>query len=174
MARPKSSRPKGFLSQYGEQLRAKQAAKQIYGLRERQFSRFFRQASKSPQKGEKLLELLERRLDNSVYRLSWANSRPEARQLVSHGHILLNNKKANIPSLLVRIGDKIKVGNREVVEKKQSEPQKGQKSSENKREAPVWLKLAKTPFEAEVVKLPAREDAPAEIDENLIVEFYSR
>ncbi|MBI2263272.1 30S ribosomal protein S4 [Candidatus Berkelbacteria bacterium] len=174
MARPKSSRPKGFLSQYGEQLRAKQLAKEIYGLRERQFSRFFKQASKSAQKGEKLLELLERRIDNAVYRLSWANSRPEARQLVSHGHIKLNDKKAKSPSLLVGIGDKIKVDKPEIIKKKMSEPTKGQKSSEDKREAPGWLKSVKSLFEAEVVKLPSREDAPAEIDENLIVEFYSR
>ena len=150
------------LSDYGKQLREKQKAKRIYGLNERQFRRYFLQSAKHKEAtGEVLLQLLERRLDNLVYRLGFASSRRNARQMVSHGLFLVNNKKVDIPSYQVKVKDVI-------------EPKKKEGIELHKREIPSWLKLDKKKLQGEVIKIPEKEDLPQEIDQSLIVEFYSR
>jgi len=144
------------------QLREKQKVKRIYGAREEQFRRYFKMALKGKgNTGGILLRILERRLDNVLYRAGFAKSRPHARQMVGHGHIKVNGKRVTIPSYLVEIGDKMILAEKdaplydEVVK-------------------PSWLKVSKAKKEAEVKALPTREDAGADIDESLIVEFYSR
>jgi small subunit ribosomal protein S4 len=149
-------------SEYGIQLQAKQQAKSEFGLRERQFKRYFENASKSKTAtGEKILEQLETRIDNVIYRLGWAVSRAQSRQLVLHGNIKINNKKINIPSLQVKPKDII-------------EPKNKQKIEVNKVIIPNWLKFDRKNFQAEIIKTPQRKDMDTTIDEQLIVEFYSK
>ncbi len=156
-------------SDYGIRLREKQKARRIYGVMERQFRRYFDMASREKGlTGENLLRLLERRLDNVVYRLGFASSRREARQLVSHGHFLVNGRSTNIPSYLVRVGDEIKVKDRS----KDIEPI--QRGLSYERTVPSWLDLDKEALSGKVVDLPKREDIDIEINEQMIVEFYSR
>ncbi len=161
------------LSDYGMQLREKQKAKFIYGVLERQFRRLFEQASRrSGVTGEYLLSLLERRLDNVVYRLGFATTRAQARQLVSHGHIVVDGRKTNIPSYTVKVGQVIAV-------RPQSRSRTYFKNLVdsgvlNKHRAPEWLRLNPADLSGTVVALPRREDAEAGINEQLIVEFYSR
>lgn len=150
------------LSEYGQQLREKQKAKRIYGVRERQFRRYLREASRSKGRtGEVLLQLLERRLDNTVYRAGFAKSRPHARQMVSHGLIKVNGRRVTIPSFLVSVGDKITFAKKEL-------------TLYDEVVRPSWLKLSKREKVVEAVALPQREDLGAEIDESLVLEFYSR
>ena len=156
-------------SDYAIQLRQKQKVKRIYGLREKQFKKYYILASKKKgATGETLLETLERRLDNVVFRLNLAQSRQQAHQLVSHGHILVNDKKVNISSYNVKIGDIImpssKAANLELVKKT------AQEAKDVK--LPSWL--AKQATVGKVISLPSREDIDADIDERLIVEYYSR
>ena len=149
-------------SEFGVQLREKQKAKAEYGLREGQFSRFFSDASRAQTAtGEELLSLLERRLDNVVYRLGWATSRNQARQFVLHRKIKLNDKIVNIPSVVVKKNDVI-------------EPARKNFLNPQKTTLPSWLKLDAKALQGKVVQMPAREDIETGIDEQLIVEYYNR
>ena len=157
------------LSEYGIQLREKQKVKRIYGVLERQFHKYYEWAARKKEStGEALLQILETRLDNIIYRLSLAESRPQARQLVSHGHVLVNGKKVTIPSFNVKIGDIIslspKTSNLNFI-KKLLEDTKDTK-------LPSWLERKATV--GKIKSWPKREDIDAEINERLIVEYYSR
>lgn len=158
-------------SEYGAQLREKQRVKRIYGVLERQFRRYFALASrKQGITGEMLLQLLERRLDNMVYRLGFAASRAEARQLVLHNHFKVNGKKVTVPSYLVRVGDTITL---------QEKDHKNIKLAANLtaaegRGVPSWLELDREKFTGKVKAFPARNELTMPINENLIVELYSR
>lgn len=161
------------MSDYGMQLMEKQKAKYIYGVLERQFRRIFEQASRrSGVTGEYLLSLLERRLDNVVYRLGLATTRQQARQLVTHGHILVDGRKTNIPSYTVKIGQVITV--RPESRRRTYFKNLVDSGDLNKHRAPDWLRLSANDLSGTVVALPRREDAEAGINEQLIVEFYSR
>lgn len=155
-----SKRPKKQ-SEYGKQLREKQKAKAIYGLLERQFRRYYTlAAASSDDTGAKLLELLERRLDNIVFRLGLADSRPQARQYVSHGHVTVGGKRVTIPSYQVSVGETIALTH--LVRK----PTQG--------DAPIWLERTDSALAGKVLELPTREAIPTELEEQLIIEFYSR
>lgn len=159
------------LSEYNLQLREKQKLKRIYGLMERQFRGYFgRAAKKKGITGEYLLQLLERRLDNVVYRLGFAASRKEARQLTTHGHFLLNGRSVNIPSCLVKEGDII------VVKEKSRGfvPIQNALAAVETRGLPGWLELDKTNFQGKIRALPTREDAALPVNEQMVVELYSR
>lgn len=158
-------------SEYGTQLREKQKVKRMYGVLERQFRRYFDLASrKQGITGEQLLQLLERRLDNMVYRLGFAASRAEARQLVLHNHFTVNGKKVTIPSFLVRVGDAISLR-----ERSQKSPQLvANLTAAEGRGVPGWLELDKEKFVGKVKAFPARNELTMPINESLIVELYSR
>ena len=159
-------------SEYATQLQEKQKVKFVYGILEKQFHSYYEKAMRMPgETGENLLVLVERRLDNVVYRLGFAMTRREARQLVNHGHFTVNGKKVNIPSYLVKVGD--------VIEVKESSRQ----SVKFKRfvgedaiivNVPQWLEKEKNSLKGTVSKLPAREDIDLPIEEHLIVELYSK
>ncbi|TSC54500.1 MAG: small subunit ribosomal protein S4 [Microgenomates group bacterium LiPW_31] len=156
------------LSEYGIQLREKQKAKRTYGVLERQFRRYFKKAfKKRGVTGEALLQLLELRLDNVVYRLGFVPSRSVARQIVHHGHILVDGKKVDIPSYQVKPGQVINLNPKamkmEVVKKS---------LAEKKKEIPSWLQ--KKAAVGKIIRLPTREEIGADIAEQLIVEYYSR
>lgn len=152
-------------SEYGTQLFEKQKAKSEYGLRERQFALAFSKASRSGgATGEVMLQNLEKRLDNVVYRLGWALSRVQARQMVNHGHIKVNNKVVDIPSFQVKVKDLIEPKNLKLIEK----------SANEKAIVPSWIKTTPKSFKAEIINLPTRAEIDTPIDEQLIVEFYSR
>lgn len=159
------------LSNYGQQLREKQKVKRLYGLRERQFRKTFAEADrKKGITGENLLLSLEMRLDNVVYRLGFGRSRAEARRFVRQGHILVNGSCVNIPSYLVCEGDKI-----EVKEKSRKSPSIVESvEGAERRGLSVWLKLDKEKFLGEVVALPTRAQLTLPIEEQLIVELYSK
>ena len=159
------------MSDYGIRLREKQKVKRMYGLSEKQFRRYFDEADRlKGLTGTNLLVLLERRLDNVVYRLGFASSRRQARQLVRHGHILVNGRKVNIPSFLVKVGDVI-----EVREKSRQNPfVKESLEGVARRGVPQWLELDPDGFKGVIQALPVREDITLPIQEQLIVEFYSR
>ena len=159
-------------SEYATQLKEKQKVKFVYGILEKQFHSYYEKAMRMPgETGENLLVLVERRLDNVVYRLGFAMTRREARQLVNHGHFTVNGKKVNIPSYLVKVGD--------VIEVKESSRQ----SVKFKRfvgedaiivNVPQWLEKEKNALKGTVIKMPAREDIDLPIEEHLIVELYSK
>lgn len=158
-------------SEYGKQLRTKQFARRYYGVLEGQFRHYFELAEKMPgMAGENLLKLLESRLDNVVYRLGFAASRAEARQLVTHGHYTVNGRKVNIPSYLVKPGQviAIKEGSRQL------EKMKAILEANAARPVPQWLELNRDKAEAKVVALANREDIDLPIEETLIVELYSK
>ncbi|OGW78941.1 MAG: 30S ribosomal protein S4 [Omnitrophica bacterium GWA2_52_8] len=158
-------------SDYGLQLREKQKMKRIYGLLERQFRVFFKRASKKRGvTGEMLISLLERRLDNTVYRLFFANTRNEARQLVGHGHIRVNGKKVNIPSYLVKTGDKI------TVREKDSIVARIKATLEKWEDLPLpeWLAVNRKSLEGTIVREPTKADAGLPVEESFIVELYSK
>lgn len=159
------------LSEYGLQLREKQKARRIYGILEKQFSNYFVKAERQKGvTGENLLRLLERRLDNVVYRLGFAVSRAEARQLVKHNHFTLNGHKANIPSMLVKVGDVI-----QVKEKSLETPGFAEvKEIIAQKNPPEWLDLDKENLTGRVMALPNREQIDVPIEDHLIVELYSR
>lgn len=161
------------VSDYGLQLTEKQKARHVYGVLERQFRRLFAHAARQGGvTGDNLLSLLERRLDNVVYRLGLAITRAQARQLVSHGHIVVNGRKTNIPSYSVKVGDMISV---RPESKRRTYFKNLVDSGELKGyRAPEWLHLQINDLSGEVVALPRREDAEQDINEQLIVEFYSR
>lgn len=158
-------------SDYGVQLREKQKLKRMYGLLEKQFREYFEKADKQKGiTGTNLLILLERRLDNMAFRMGFANSRMEARQLVDHGHFLVNGKSVNIPSYLLKAGDEVSVKEKsrkmacinnamEIVER---------------RGIPHWLELDRDHFKAKVTMLPVREDLTMPVQEQLVVELYSK
>jgi len=158
-------------SDFGVQLREKQKVKRMYGMLEKQFRLTFAKASgQKGRAGENLLILLERRLDNVVFRLGFATSRAEARQLVRHGHFKVNGRKARTPSMLVRPGWKV-----ELREKSRSVQRVvGALEALEGRSLPQWLELDKDAFEGTVKQLPQREDITLPIEEQLIVEHYSR
>jgi len=158
-------------TEFGIQLREKQKARRIYGVLERQFRGYFDKAARQKgMTGENLLRLLERRLDNVVYRLGFAASRAEARQFVTHGHITVNGKRVDIPSYLVRVGEviSIKEKSRDIVRIKEMI------DSLKDRSVPAWLSLDVNNVTGTVIKLPSREDIQVPIEEHLIVEKYSR
>jgi small subunit ribosomal protein S4 len=158
-------------SEYGNQLREKQKVKRIYGVLERQFRNYFKKAErKKGITGENLLILLERRLDNAVYRLGFANSRNEARQLVRHSHFLVNGKRVNIPSYPIKPGDAIQLRDKSKNISGISEALE----SVARRGIPQWLELDKTNLRGTVKSLPSREDVTMPIEEQLIVELYSK
>ena len=159
------------LSNYGMQLREKQKVKKIYGILERQFRKYFQTASRSKGiTGSKLLELLERRLDNVIFRSSFVSSRPEARQMVMHGHVLVNNKKVDIPSYSVKTGDIVVIKPKEKTIKRVKESAEKLKD----RPCPSWIEVDKVGLRTKIARLPERNDMAADIKEQLIVELYSK
>ncbi len=158
-------------SDYGEQLREKQKVKRIYGIAERQFRGYYFRASRMKGvTGENLLVLLERRLDNIIYRLGFAGDHAEARQLVRHGHFTVNGSRVNIPSYLVRLNDQIQVTERS----KKIARIVDSVGAIDRRGVPQWLELDKEAFRGRVKAFPAREDFTLPIREQLIVELYSK
>ena len=158
-------------SDYGAQLREKQKVKRLYGLLENQFRNTFKEADrKKGITGEILLSLLERRLDNAVYRLGFANSRNEARQLVRHNHFLVNQRKVNIPSFLVKPGDSIMLREKSKKVVRILEALEGVA----RRGVPQWLELNKEQLKGNIKGLPNREEITLPIQEKLIVELYSK
>ena len=159
------------LREYGMQLREKEKTKRYYGVLERQFVNYFEEADRTQgMTGENLICLLERRLDNTVYRMGMGASRKEARQLVLHGHFTLNGKNVNIPSLIVKAGDVIAVKE----SSRKSEKIKGLAESLASKSAPKWLDVDKNGLSAKVATLPARDDVDFDFNEQLIVELYSK
>lgn len=159
-------------SQYSLQLREKQKVKRLYGLLERQFSNLMKEASRVPgQSGQVLLQFLERRLDNVVYRAGLAPSRRAARQLVTHGHFTLNGVRVDIPSIRVKEGDAIVLRDHS---KSNEYFKKIDDISPAPSTTPAWIKVDRKKFAVQVTGLPTRDDAEPEINEQLIVEYYSR
>lgn len=158
-------------SDFGKQLRAKQKAKRVYGVFERQFRRYFREALKSRGlTGVTMLQMLETRFDNVVYRLGYASSRAQARQLVAHGHFMLNGRRTNVPSALLKEGDVIEVreGSRSrTFFKELGDIAKG-------RNVPEWVERDLNKLSGTVKRLPERTEMDANLNEQLVVEFYSR
>jgi len=159
------------LSNYGLQLREKQKVKRIYGVLEKQFRRYFQTASKTKGvTGKVLLQLLERRLDNVIFRMGLAISRSQARQLVRHNHISVNGKRVNIPSYLVDKDDTVKVTTKEKALNKLKENLELSKD----RSIPAWISFDAAGMSAKVLRLPEKEDMQQPIQEQLIVELYSK
>ena len=159
-------------TEYGKQLREKQKAKRIYGLSERQFRNLFREAvSKRGNSGETLVEFLERRFDNLIYRAGFAKTRAAARQAVSHAHFQINGKKVNIPSYRIRAG--------EIISLRENKKTKGvwkglEEALANKKNVPSWLAIDAKAFSAKVTGVPAGTELQQPFDVKMIVEFYSR
>ena len=159
------------MGEYGIQLREKQTTRRYYGVLEKQFKNYYEEAArKEGMTGENLLVLLERRLDNVVFRMGLAESHREARQLVLHAHFTLNGKKVNIPSILVKPGDVISVKE----SSRDSAKIKALAEALESKTAPKWLDVDKTNLTAKVVSFPAREDIDFDFNEQLIVELYSK
>ena len=158
-------------SEYATQLNEKQKVKFVYGLLEKQFRNTFEKADKAPgNTGENLLIMLERRFDNVVYRMGLAESRKEARQLVTHGHFTINGKKANIPSIIIKQGDVIALAS----SSRDSEKFKSLLELMETKTAPKWLEVDKANASAKAIALPSREDVDFPFEEHLIVELYSK
>jgi small subunit ribosomal protein S4 len=169
-AHGKSRRPKKIVG-YGLQLREKQKVRRMYGILERQFRNYFdKAADMKGVTGENLLQLLERRLDNVVHRIGLGSSRAQARQVVLHGHIQVNSRKVNIPSYLVKAGDVVEVreGHRELKNLLEARELTAHQL------APPWLEVDRENFRTRVVSLPRREDIALPLQEQLIVELYSK
>ena len=161
----------GKLSDYQLQLREKQKVKRIYGVLERQFRKYYYQAEKQKGiTGTNLLVLLERRFDNTIYRMGFANSRNQARQLIRHNHFLINNKRVNIPSYPVKVGDTIEVneGSRQAISITEA------METVVRRGIPKWIEFEKGNFKGKLLSYPNREDLTMPIQEQLIVELYSK
>ena len=159
------------LSEYGTQLREKQKTKSFYGVQEKQFRKYFEMASVTKGvTGERLLQILESRLDNVVYRLGFGMSRAQARQLVNHGHFEVNGKKVDIPSYLVKPGDVIAV--REI--RKDNKTIKENVENNSARPIPAWLEKDNEKLSGKVIRLASREDIDIPVQEHLIVELYSK
>jgi small subunit ribosomal protein S4 len=162
---------RGRYSDYGVRLREKQKVKRYYGLMEKQFMSFFREAvRRKGNTGRNLLELLERRLDNVVYKLNFAPSRKAARQLIAHGHIYLNGRRVDVPDRTVNIGDKIVLKNSD----RSRKLVKAQLEANPNYQVQGWLQMDASKPAATVVSLPSREDVQLAIEEQLVVEFCSR
>ncbi len=159
------------VGEYGKQLREKQKTKRYYGIPEKQFRTYFEKADKKEgMTGENLLTLIERRFDNVVFRMGMGESRRDARQLVVHGHFLVNGKKANIPSMILKQGDVVSVK-----ETSKSSPKfKSLVENIDNRQVPAWIEVDKENLTAKVTRLPVREDIDFEFHEQLIVELYSK
>ena len=158
-------------SNYGVQLREKQKVKRIYGLLERQFKHIFKIAERSKGvTGLTLLQLLERRLDNLIFRANFANSRSEARQIVQHGFVYVNNKRVDIPSYTVKVGDEVSVKAKEAMAKRLTETSELLKD----KLIPKWLVADASTLKIKIAALPVREDVGFPIQEQLIVELYSK
>ena len=159
------------ISEYGRQLREKQKMRRYYGVLETQFESYFREAQRVPgQTGKVFLQTLERRLDNVVYRLNLAMSRKQARQLVNHRHFTVNGRIVDIPSFIVKPGDVIMISNRS----KETDAFKAQIEVAKARRHPEWLEFSETDASSKVLALPGREQIDTPVDEQLIVEYYSR
>ena len=162
---------KGRLSEYGVRLREKQKIKRYYGVYEQQFMRMFHEAARLPgNTGENLLQLLERRLDNVIYKLNFAASRKAARQLIAHGHVRINGRKVDIADFVMKIGDKITIKDSEKSLKRVKE----QLESNPNFTTQGWLQLDREKPAATVVALPTRPDIQIPVEEQLVVEFCSR
>ncbi|MBI2340890.1 MAG: 30S ribosomal protein S4 [Deltaproteobacteria bacterium] len=158
-------------SEFGVQLREKQKVRQIYGLLERQFAKTFAGAERMKGvTGDNLIKILEARLDNMVYRMGFANSRNEARMLITQSHFLVNNKKVTIPSATLKAGDVVAVKEKS----RRMARIVGALEASERRGIPEWLEVDRPKFEAKVRMLPAREQITMPIDEHLIVEYYSK
>lgn len=158
-------------SEYGLRLREKQKVKRLYGLLEKQFRNYYHRAARQKGiTGENLLRLLERRLDNVVYRLGLAHSRKQARQLVRHNHLLVNGRKVNIPSYIVNQGDKVAVKEKS----RKLEAFLTALERVDARGVPAWLEIDREQARGVVLNLPAREDIDQDIQEQLIIELYSK
>ena len=159
------------ISEYGRQLREKQKMRRYYGVLETQFESYFREAQRVPgQTGKVFLQTLERRLDNVVYRLNLAMSRKQARQLVTHRHFRINGRIVNIPSFIVKAGDVITISDRS----KETDAFKQLIEVAKNRRHPEWLEFSETDASSKVLALPGREQIDTPVDEQLIVEYYSR
>lgn len=162
------------LTEYGKQLLEKQKLKEMYGMREQQFKRFFVHAVKAEgAPGENLLRMLEQRLDNVVYRLKLATTRTQARQNIVHGHILVNGKKVYSPSYQIALGDEISLAHNVAAKTKFIEEVIDKRLNMGVK-VPEWLELQKKDRKGKVLRLPVRTDIQAPIDEHLIVELYSK
>lgn len=158
------------LTNHGVQLREKQKVRRFYGVLEGQFNKYYDMASKQKGiTGENFLKILEKRFDNIVFRLGLATSRAEARQLVVHGHFKINGKKADVPSMLLNVGDVI-----EVSEKSKASPKFKALVENHKATAPQWLSVEADSLQGKVIAEPSREDVELPIEEHLIVEWYSK
>ncbi|MGN0635095.1 MAG: 30S ribosomal protein S4 [Acutalibacteraceae bacterium] len=158
-------------SEYGLQLRAKQQARRYYGIQEGQFHKYFIMAEKKAGvTGENLLRICESRLDNVVYLLGWASSRNEGRQLVTHGHFLVNGKRVDIPSYLLKAGDVVSIKEKSL----DSEKFKAALETNSGRPVPTWLERDSDAHTGKVINLPERDQIEAPVEEHLIVEFYSK
>ena len=158
-------------SEYGLQLRAKQMTRRYYGVLESQFRDYYEKATKKEGKtGDELLTILESRLDNVVYRMGWAASRAEARQLVVHGHFTVNGKRVDIPSYLTKIGEVVSIKEKS----RQSEKIKAVLEANSARPVPKWLEVNNEAFEGKIVAMPTRDEIDLAVDETLIVELYSK
>ena len=159
------------LSNYGVQLREKQKLRRIYGIRERQFRTYLKEAfRRRGVTGETLLQLLEMRLDNVIYRLGFASSRSQARQFVNHGHVLINGKKVDIPSFLTRQGDVVEF----VENSRKMQPMLASLESAGGRAMPGWLSLDAANIKGSILAAPIRDEIDTDVQESLIVEYYSR
>ena len=159
------------VKEYGMQLREKQTARRYYGVQEKQFKKYYVAADKKEGiAGENLLSILETRFDNVVYRMGMASSRKEARQLVRHGHFTLNGKKADIPSILLRVGDVVALKEKS----RSSEKIKSLMEAMADANAPKWLEIDKDAVSAKMIAAPARDDVDFEFNEQLIIELYSK
>ena len=157
------------VSEYGIRLREKQALRRIYGLSEVQFSNYFAKASKAKGvTGEKLFEMLERRLDNVIYRLGLAASRTQGRLIVRHGHVLIDNQKVDIPSYQVKAGNVISIRD------KSQKTIKNRFDDKKERTTPDWLSFDLEKMEGKILNIPTRDQIDTQVEENLIVEYYSR
>jgi small subunit ribosomal protein S4 len=163
---------RGKMSDYAVQLREKQKVKRIYGLLERQFRNYYKKASsKKGNTGESLLQLLESRLDNVVYRMGFAVTRPAARQLVSHRGVMVNGKPVNLPSYQVKMGDQIQLTEKA---QRQMRVEEALKVSTDMDLAPAWIEVDAKKFSGVFKAMPERSDLPSDINEALIVELYSK
>jgi len=159
------------ISDYGIQLREKQKVRKIYGVLEKQFRRYFHNAErKKGVTGEVLIQLLERRLDNMVYRMGFAPNRTSARQFVNHGHFLVNGKKVNIPSYMLQVGDVVEVKG----SIRETETVKDSLAKIEQRGIPSWVEIDIQNFKGKLLQIPAREDIQLPAQEQLIVELYSK
>jgi small subunit ribosomal protein S4 len=156
---------------YGIQLREKQKMKRMYGLMERQFRNYFKIAAKSPTvTGEKLIQLLEGRLDNVVYRMGFASSRAQSRQLVSHAHMTVNDKKVNLPSYQVKLGDTISVREKS----RQTHVLQSNMEASAQRGFPPWVEVEPEKLTGKLLRLPNKEEVALPVQEKLVIELYSR